>query len=156
LWEEKYRGGNVMAVAEKEKVPIKENFWTIPVSSAEEPQLIGSKCCACGEIFFPRREKGFCVHCYKKNILEDIKLSRRGKIVTFSIVMQQPGGGFYKGPVPYVYGLLDLPEGVRIETLFSTHEFSELKEGGEAELVIEKLCEDDEGREVSTFKFRPI
>ena len=145
-----------MVIVEKKKVPIKENFWTSPASPTEEPRLIGSKCRACGEVFFPRREKGFCVHCFQKNILEDIKLSRIGKIVTFSMVMQQPAGGFYKGAVPYVYGLLDLPEGVRIETLFSINEFSELKEGREAELVIGKLCDDDEGREVLTFKFRPI
>jgi uncharacterized OB-fold protein len=145
-----------MVEAEKKKVPIKENLWTFAASAAEGQQLIGSKCRVCGEILFPRREKGVCVHCYQKNTLEDIKLSQRGKIVTFSVVMQQPGGGFYKGPVPYAYGLVDLPEGVRIETLFTTNDFNELKVDRDAELVIEKICEGDEGNEVLTFKFRPI
>ena len=144
-----------MAAPEKKRVPIKEGFWTTPSSGDEKPQLIGSQCLACGEIFFPRREKGWCVHCYQKS-LEDIKLSRTGKIVTFSVVMQQPGGGYYKGPVPYASGLVDLPEGLRIETLFATEDFSELHVGKDVHLVIEKLCEDDEGKEVLTFKFRPI
>jgi len=70
--------------------------------------------------------------------------------------MQQPGGGFYKGPVPYAYGLVDLPEGLRVESLFVAEDFDELEVGRDAELEIERLCDDDEGREVLTFKFRPI
>jgi len=143
-----------MVNIQKGRIPIKEGLWTIPASGGE-PQLIGSKCKACGELFFPKKEKGWCIHCQQRT-LEDIKLSRRGKIVSFSIVMQQPGGGFYKGPVPYAYGCVDLPEGIRIESLFTTEDFNELEVGREAELRIEKLYEDDEGNEVLTFKFKPI
>nr|HID59948.1 DNA-binding protein [Desulfobacterales bacterium] len=139
---------------EKNRIPIKEGLWTTP-ASGEEPQLIGSKCKACGELFFPRKEKGWCIHCQQET-LEDVRLSRRGKIVSFSVVMQQPGGDFYKGPVPYAYGCVDLPDGIRIESLFTTDDFNELKVGRDVELRIEKLYEDDEGNEVLTFKFTPI
>jgi uncharacterized OB-fold protein len=149
------KGCEVTALSKKRRVPIKEGFWTTPASADEKPQLIGSKCLSCGEVFFPRRERKWCVHCHGEN-LEDIKLSRKGEIATFSVVMQQPGGGFYKGPVPYAYGLVDLPEGLRIETLFVAEDFDELEVGRDAELVIERLCDDGEGREVLTFKFRPI
>ena len=143
-----------MEIKERKRVPLKEGFYTVPSSSVKKPRLIGSKCEVCGELFFPKKEKGWCLHCYKKS-LTDVTFSRGGKIVCFSVVMQQPGGGFYKGVVPYAYGLVDLPEGVRIETLFSTDDFDELEVGRDVELVIEKLCDNDEGNELLTFKFRP-
>ena len=143
-----------MESKEKKGIPLKEGFWTTPSSSGEKPRLVGNKCEACRELFFPKKKKGWCLHCHKKS-LTDVTFSREGKIVSFSVVMQQPGGGFYKGPVPYAYGLVDLPEGLRIETLFSIDDFDELEVGRDVELVIEKLCDDDEGNELLTFKFRP-
>ena len=143
-----------MTTGEKRTIPVKEGLWTTPSYPDEEPQLIGSKCLSCGEIYFPKKERGWCVHCQKRS-LEDIKLSRRGKIASFSIVMQLPGGGFYKGSVPYAYGCVDLPEGVRIETPLAETDPEKIKVGMDVEMVIEKLCEDDEGNEVMTFKFRP-
>ena len=138
----------------KKKIPLKEGLWnTNPESGL--PQLIGSKCEMCGELFFPKKEKGWCIHCQNRS-LSDVILSREGKIASFSVVMQQPGGGFYQGPVPYSYGCVDLPEGIRVEALFSTDDFSELEVGKSAELVIEKLCDNDEGNEIVTFKFKPI
>lgn len=142
--------GNTM----KKQVAIQEDFWSVP-GTDETPHLIGSHCSGCGEIYFPRKEKNWCLQCFKP-ALEDIRLSRRGKIATFSVVMQQPGGGFYQGPVPYAYGCVDLPDGVRIKTLFATDDFDMLSIGKEVELVIEKLHEDEEGNDVLTFKFRPI
>jgi len=136
------------------KIPLKEGLWSTQ-SEDGTPQLIGSKCEVCGEHFFPKKEKGWCIYCQNRS-LSDVTLSREGKIASFSVVMQQPGGGFYKGPVPFSYGCVDLPEGIRIETLFSTDEFSELEVGESAELVIEKIYADDEGNEVVTFQFKPI
>ena len=144
-----------MTGTDKRVIPIREGFWTTPSSQDEKIQLIGSRCTTCGELFFPKKEKGWCLHCYK-NSLEDIKLSRKGKIVTFSVVMQQPGGGFYKGPVPFAYGCVDLPDGIRIETLLSADDPDKLEVGMDVELEIEKLCDDEEGNEISTFKFKPL
>ena len=87
--------------------------------------------------------------------LEDVHLSSKGKIVSFSVVVQSPAGGFYKGPVPYAYGVVELPEGVELLSLF-TGNFGELEVGMEVELVIEKLFDDDEGNEITTYKFIPI
>jgi len=143
-----------MESKEKAGIPLKEDFWTKPSFSGEKPRLIGSKCEACGELFFPKKEKGWCIHCQKKT-LTDVMLSREGKIVSFSVVMQQPGGGFYKGPVPYAYGLVALPEGLKMVTQFLADDFNELEVGRDVEFVIGKLCDDDEGNEILTFKFKP-
>ncbi len=143
-----------MVNSEKKRIPVKEGLWTTPSSPGEKPQLMGSKCLSCGEIFFPKKEKWGCTNCQSKNI-EDIKLSRKGKIYSFTVVMIQPPM-YYKGPVPYAFGYVELPEGVRVETLFTDYDLEALKIGMDVELVIEKLHEDDEGNEVMAYKFRPI
>jgi len=95
-----------------------------------------------------------CTHCQSKN-LEEIKLSRRGRIYSFTVVMQRPPE-YYKGPVPYAEGFVELPEGVRVETLFTDCNFDDLKVGMEVEMVIERLHEDEEGNQIMAFKFRPV
>lgn len=144
-----------MTNMKKKKIPLKEGFWITSSGADAKPRLIASKCTSCGEVFFPKKEKNWCVHC-NQTYLEETALSRKGKIGTFSVVLQQPGGGFYKGPVPYSYGCVELDDGILIETLFSTDNFDDLKVGMAVELVIEKLYEDDDGNEVETFKFQPL
>jgi len=80
-----------MATLNNQRVPVLEQAWTTPSSSREKPHLIGSVCPHCGEIYFPRKTGGFCPHCQKEG-LQDIKLSRRGKIDTFTIITHQPRG----------------------------------------------------------------
>src|SRR4030067_1394309 len=135
------------------QIPIKEGLWSVPSSLDEKPQLIGSRCHRCGEVFFPKKAYGICNHCQSKN-LEEVKLSRKGKIYAFTIVMQKPPE-YYKGPVPYAEGFVELPEGVRVETLFTDCNFDDLRIGMDVEMVIERLQEDEEGNEILAYKFRP-
>lgn len=127
-------------------------MWSVPSTSDEKPQLIASRCQSCGEIFFPKRL--ICANCQQKG-LEEIKLSRRGKIYSFTVIMQRPPV-YYRGPVPYAIGYVELPEGVRIETLFAHCDLEGLKIGMDVELIIEKLHEDEEGNEIMTYKFRAL
>ena len=143
-----------MEDAKKKRIPVREGLWVDAVSRGERPRLIASQCRACEEIFFPKMEKGWCVRCHKES-LKDIKLNARGKIHTASVVMQKPGGGYYRGPVPYAYGFVNLPEGIRVESLFTSSDPDELEVGRDVELVVETLHMDEEGNEVMTFKFRP-
>jgi uncharacterized protein len=145
-----------MVTAKKKQVPVLEGAWTVPSSSREKPQLIGSECPHCGEIYFPRKAKSLCVHCQREG-LKDIKLSRRGTINTFTIIMQQPGGNYYHGPVPYAIGVVELPEGVYVETPLKADRLEDLTVGMEVELVIEKIWEDQAtGTELIGFKFQPV
>jgi uncharacterized OB-fold protein len=82
-------------------------------------------------------------------------LSQRGKIYSVTVVMQQPRP-YYKGPVPYALGFVELPEGVRVETLFTDCDPEILEVGMEVELVIEDLYEEDGGNELIAYKFRPV
>ncbi len=144
-----------MSTQQSQQIPIKEGFWTSPDEPGEKPRLVGSRCESCGELFFPRQAKQWCTHCQQKT-LKNVELSRKGKIASFTVVMQQPGGGFYKGPVPYAYGCVDLPEGLQLETLFATDDFDKLKLGCEVELIIDMLYRDEDGNNIVTFKFEPI
>lgn len=135
------------------KVPIETGLWEESEIPQEKPRLVGSQCTVCKEIYFPRKKKGWCLRCHKKT-LEEVKLSNRGKIASFTIVEQAPAGGFYKGPVPYAFGFVDLTDQVRLKSLF-TNDLSKLKVGLDVELVIDTLYEDEQGNEVITFKFQP-
>lgn len=135
----------------KKTVPLREELWT---ASGDQVRLIGSSCTLCGEVFFPKKKSAFCPHCQHEG-LQDATLGSRGIITTFTVVRQQPAGGFYKGPVPYAYGVVRLPDGVNVETLFTGCKPDEIKTGLEARLVIEKLHEEDGGTEVVTYKFVP-
>lgn len=136
----------------KNPIPLTEGLYIVPNSAEMPPRLIGSKCTQCDEVYFPKRTRDFCVHCQKKGV-EEIKLSNQGIIANFTIAIQGPAGGFYKGPVPYAYGFVDLPEGVRVITQFSGN-FEELQIGKKVELVIEKIAEDDHGQDLVSYMFK--
>lgn len=141
-----------MVVNKKRKIPVREGLFITSSPADGKPRLVGGKCFSCGEVIFPKLE--ICPNCQEEKI-EEIILSRRGKIYSYTVVMQQPRP-YYKGPVPYGLGFVELPEGVRIETLFANCDPEALKIGDEVELIIDKLYDDDEGNELITYKFEPI
>jgi uncharacterized OB-fold protein len=137
----------------KKKIAVREGLWTAPGTPDEKPRLIGSRCKDCGEIIFPTMDLGLCSNCQSIN-LEEMRLSSSGKIYSYSVVMQRPPE-YYKGEVPYAIGFVELPEGVRVETLFTGGNPEDLQIGMEVEMVIEKLQEDEEGNEILAYKFKP-
>jgi uncharacterized protein len=138
--------------ADKRKIPFREGMWT--VNTDGEARLIGSKCPSCGELFFPKKESGICVHCQHEG-LELVELCNQGHISAFSAVMQPPAGGYYHGQVPFSFGLVDLDDGVRVETHLGG-DFEKLRVGMRVKLSIETLYRDKEGNEVQIYKFIPI
>ncbi|MGO8989234.1 MAG: Zn-ribbon domain-containing OB-fold protein [bacterium] len=135
---------------EKKRVPVREGLWT----SDGKPQLIGSQCTQCREVFFPKRENGLCSYCQSSN-LKEIKLSPKGKIYSYTVVMQRPPG-YYKAEVPYGIGFVELPEGIRVETLFTGCDLEDLRVEMDVELMIDKLHEEEDDTEVYCYKFRPV
>ncbi len=130
------------------RMPIREGLFNIPSSPSEKPYLVGSRCRNCQEVMFPQRP--ICLNCFGKD-LEQVRLSSRGKLFTFTINHQGPK----EFSAPYASGYIDLPEGVRIYSLLTDWEAKGLKIGAEMELVIEKIKEDKEGNIVLGYKFRP-
>lgn len=137
---------------ETRNIPIKEGLWI--AGSSGEPRLLGKRCLSCGELFAPGRAKGICIRCQQRK-LQDVELSPLGTIVSFTAAMQPPAGGFYCGPVPYCYGLVDLDDGVRIETQLGG-DVEQMRVGGRVRLAIETLYQDQDGNEVQVFRFQAM
>src|SRR5215472_2697723 len=94
------------------RVPYEEGYFTVPVTKDEPPRLIGSRCRACGEQFYPRRET--CAKCLAED-LEEVKLGPRGKLYTHTFLFA-PGFGQSTGR-GYAAGQIDLPEGPRVQAV---------------------------------------
>jgi len=134
------------------RLPVKEGLYTSIDASDEESALIGSRCSSCGELYFPKRQ--LCQHC-QHNKLEEVVLSKKGKIFSHTTIMQQPGR-HYRGPVPYSFGWVEILEGIKIETLFTGCSDKDLAIGLEVEMVLKRLYEDENGNTIVCHMFTPI
>jgi uncharacterized OB-fold protein len=118
----------------------------------EEPALLGSKCTECGFVVWPKQ--GTCPKCFSIDV-EEVPLSRKGKVWSSTVVRQAPGD--YHGPVPYAVGVVELPEGAGVRTVFAgVTGDSVLPVGTEVELVFEQIGEDENGAALIGHKFRPV
>jgi len=131
---------------------ISEGLICFPEKSHEQPHLIGSRCKKCGYVAFPQKE--ICPACVEEGLMEEIALSRRGKLNTFTLTMVAPPGF----EAPYIQGFIDLPEGCTIFSLITgcAPEEDALEIGQEVELVIEPVRRDDEGDQLIGYKFKPV
>ena len=131
---------------------VAEKVWIREGIVAEGPEgetLAGNPCKGCGQVFFPMAEK-VCLYCLE-GPLEDIPLSRKGKLCSYTVV-HMPASGFQP---PYAVGFVDLPEGVRVFTPLVMDEDKPFREGMEMEVRVGKLWE-EEDKEVMGFKFAPV
>ena len=121
-------------------------------SAGAEPHLIGKKCTQCGEVYTGRRVA--CSKCSNADQLEEIKLSRRGTLWTYSIVHQSLPGI----KTPYIAAIVDLPErvSVRCNLIDVDPDPAKLQFGMRVEMVTRKVREDAEGNDVIAFFFRPL
>jgi uncharacterized OB-fold protein len=67
-------------------------------------------------------------------------------------VNNRPPG--YEGSVPFGFGVVELPEGIRIISRITDPQRSQA--GTAVQLIIETLCTDADGREVITYAFAPV
>jgi uncharacterized protein len=133
------------------RVPIEPGFFTIPDDPEERPRLLGSRCRACGEHFFPRRL--VCARCLAQGC-EDVLLGPRGTLFTFTWVHVPFFGQKRAVGAGYGVGQVDLPEGPRIQAVLSGRR-DELAIGLPMELELETLRETPEGEHVVIHRFRP-
>ena len=140
-----------MTADDKIQIPCRDGLWSMPSSPDEKPQLIGSQCPNCGEVVFPVNP--VCVNCQNQT-MKDVKLSRRGKVWSYTTVMLAPPQ-WYKGPVPFDLGYVQLPEGVRIWTRLLGAEAGTFKIGQDVELDIDLMQENPEGNEILGYCFVP-
>lgn len=114
----------------------------------EEPRLIGGKCTGCGRHQFPRGP--MCPYCGGDDVAE-ARLSGHGTLWAWTAVTAPPPG--YQGEVPYGFGVVELPEGIRVLARLTESDPSALTFGQEMTLQLVPLHADDEGRDVITWAF---
>jgi len=105
-------------------------------------------CMDCQQAYFYPRD--ICPHCFSKNT-DWIQSSGRGTLYSFAIVYRAPSLAFREA-VPYVVGLVDLEEQVRIPTniVELNEDSSDLYCGMPLEVAFRRLDED-----ISLPVFRP-
>ena len=113
-----------------------------------EPRLIGGKCSACGRHQFPRGP--LCPYCGSDDVAEAL-LSPNGTLWMWTAVTAPPPG--YQGDVPYGFGVVELPEGVRVITRLTEPDPSALTFGQSVTLQLVRLHTDDDGNDVVTWAF---
>lgn len=127
-------------------------YLKLPESPGEPAYLIGSRCQHCGEVYLGKR--AICIKCYKMDQMQEIALSRRGEVFTFTIVHQS--APWVK--VPYVAAVVRLPEGPVVSAVLADCEptANTIRVGMSVEMVTEKVREDDQGNDVIAYSFRPV
>jgi uncharacterized OB-fold protein len=113
-----------------------------------KPILVGSRCRRCGKVFFPKRD--VCGECYGKD-LEEIPLSTKGKLFTYSVAYVGP-----RSEVPYAFGYIELPEGVKIFALLTEADPNELRVDMDVELTTKVIRSSIDDREVLVYAFKPL
>jgi uncharacterized OB-fold protein len=84
----------------------------------------------------------------------DARLSSRGTLWAFTAVTAAPPG--YRGEVPYGFGVVELPEGLRVVTRLTEPDPGALRLGQPMEMAVVSLHRDDGGNEVVTYAFAPV
>jgi uncharacterized OB-fold protein len=138
--------------APRRRVPIEPGFFTIPEAAGEPPQLLGSRCRACGEHFFPRRI--VCARCLAQGC-EDVLLGSGGTLWTFTWVHVPFLGQKKTAGAGYGVGQVDLPEGPRIQAVLSGAQ-GDFAIGMPMQLELETLRETPEGEAVVIHRFKPV
>lgn len=137
----------------QKQIPVGEGLFEWP---SNEPQLIGTHCKSCGDYFFPVT---FTCHnplCKDKEI-EHVKLSRKGKVGSYTILHYPPPPPFVAAdpfePVPVVQ--VEIPEGINIIGMMDQCKPEDVRIGMEVELVIGKIYSSEEKKDIIGWKFRP-
>lgn len=112
-------------------------FWR---ECSSRYNLIGIKCTNCNKVFFPPRD--ICPECRRGSIekREEVKLSGRGKILTYTVV-HTPLKAFDL-QVPYIMAIIELEEGPKVTTQIVNCKIDDVEIGKNVKAVFRKIRED--------------
>jgi uncharacterized OB-fold protein len=125
-----------------------ENWSASPLEN-ESAQLVGGRCARCGKIFFPRSD--VCPGCASRAPMAEVRLSRRGKLYSYSVIhVNTPG---FKAP--YAVAYVDLPEGPRIFGHLDGEE-GPIPLDSPVEIYAGPIGKDRDGEELTSVRFRRL
>lgn len=128
------------------QVVIQPGLFTEP----PEPRLVAGTCSHCREHHFPIAD--YCPYCSSDDIASS-EVGATGTLYLHTIVNTAPPG--YEGPVPYGFGLVDLPEGLRVVSRLVAPDLEALRSGLPVRLVVEPLYRDEDGQDVLSWAYEP-
>jgi hypothetical protein len=127
-------------------VAVHEGLFTTDADGVA--RLIGGRCARCSQHQFPR--SSLCQYCGSDDVAE-VLLSPAGTLWAWTAVTAAPPG--YRGEVPYGFGVVELPEGLRVLTRLTEVDPANMRFGQEVRVKLVPLHTDDEGRHVLTWAF---
>lgn len=131
------------------QVPIHTGLFTLP-GDPRGTRLLAARCPSCAGLHFPAGET--CPYCGSDGCHVEA-IGAEGRLSLWTAVRTAPPG--YRGPVPYGFGVVDLPEGLRVVSRLASAEVERLREGQAVDLVVEPLFTNDAGDEVLSFAYAP-
>ena len=115
-----------------------------------EGTLIGFRCRDCGvTVFGPAT---FCQSCTSFEV-EPADLGSQGILYSYTIVRIPPAG--WPGPVPYVLGQVQLPDGPQVLAEVIECDYSDLSIGMAVKLAIQAVPAQEGGNDKLVYKWRP-
>jgi len=142
-------------MSSKPQVPVLDGWFTLD----EKPHLIGTQCTRCGTYYFPRQSL-YCKNpaCDGEQF-EEVKLSRTGKVWSFTNACYQPPEPYVSADpfVPYTIAAVELEQEkmIVLGQVVEGVNVSDLKAGMEMELVLAPLSEDEHAVKL-TWKWQPV
>jgi len=115
-------------------------------------RLLGEECTNCGVKIFP--STSVCPECGCRDF-KKYKLPERGTITSWTVINNAPAG--YKKYVPYIVGLVDLGDGIKLLSQIVDISPGELEFNMPVKAVFRKVREDGTSGIIEYgYKFRPI
>jgi len=133
--------------AATDTVAVRDGLFT----DGEQPRLLGGRCPACGHHSFPRHAT--CPYCAASGVVP-VELSTTGRLWAWTAVTNAPPG--YAGEVPYGFGVVELPEGLRVVSRLTEPDPARLDAGQEMALVVVPVGATEDGRTVTSYAFAPV
>jgi uncharacterized OB-fold protein len=127
-----------------QRVPIHDGLFTA------DGKLLAALCRDCNRWHFPADAD--CPYCSGEHCDTKV-LGGSATLWLFTGVTNRPPG--YVGDVPFGFGVVELPEGLRLITRLTEADPAKLRVGMPMQLAIVPLHMDDQGREVTTYAFAP-
>jgi uncharacterized OB-fold protein len=127
--------------------PIADGLFT---DGPDGPRLVAGRCAACEQLHFPRGT--VCPYCAGAGCTARA-VGPDARLWLYTAVTTRPPG--YRGPLPFGFGVVELPGGLRLVTRLTEARLDRLRPGLPMRLVLEPLHTDDDGRPVVSYAFRP-
>ena len=118
-----------------------------------EGKVMGAKCQNCGKLMLPPRP--ICTQCYSEK-LEWIELSKRGRLLTYTIIHVAPPQ--FQHLIPYAVGIVELDKGLKLPGMIKNIDFDKIKIGMELEIEVESAekIEEQKWPAWPKYYFRPV